>query len=298
MEIRHLRYFIAVAEELNFSRAAERLGVAQPPLSRQIRDLEKELGFQLFSRSTTSVELTDPGRVFRSRAETILASIQEAIVTTQRIAAGSPREFRIGVDWNKPFLPIAAVARTFREKIPTLAIRIVELPGSQHLRSLRDQTIDLGFVSKFVLGSRTGMESALVFSGEFRVVLSASHSLANQPFVRLRDLKLERWIIPAGFPDYRGLLTQIFRPNRFVPRFGRTARYIAGMLAAAENEEGVALIPEAALPPEPPGVRYLKADAAILEVMATWSKQKTNVHVTRYVQLLQQSIAQAATDKK
>jgi len=291
MEIRHLRYFLAVAQELNVSRAAKRLGIAQPALSRQIADLERELGLRLFERSAAGMALTDSGRLFRDKMVKIVDALDAAVADAKRIVTASAAHFRIGTDWNKPFLPVAEAAILLRHRYPTLTVDLVELPGSQHLAALRDESIDLGFVSKFVAGSRAGMETELIFSGEFKVVLAASHGLAGETRLRARDLKAERWLVPAGFPDYKALLARIFRPNRFVPKFGRSARYISGMLAAVENEEGVALLPAAVLPPPTAGVRYLAADVGLLEVQATWCRTNPRGYLREYLGLLREAIA-------
>src|ERR1700678_3952497 len=112
MELRHLRYFLAVAAELNFSRAAERLRVAQPALSRQIHDLEEQLGFKLFERSTTMVRLTEAGRFFQQQTEKLLVQIDIAVTGAQRIANGTKGDFRIGTGWwGVDELPIVEASR-------------------------------------------------------------------------------------------------------------------------------------------------------------------------------------------
>jgi len=290
MEIRHLRYFLAVAQELNVSRAAKRLGIAQPSLSRQIADLERELGLRLFERSAVGMALTDLGRTFRNQTAKIVDALDAAVAETKRTVTESASHFRIGTDWNKPFLPVAEAAIVLRKKYPKLTVDLVELPGSQHLAALRDGSIDLGFISKFVPGSRAGMESVPIFSGEFRVVLPTNHPSAGKTRLRVRDLKGERWLVPAGFPDYKALLARIFRPNRFVPKFGRSARYISGMLAAVENGEGVALLPAAVLPPPRASVRYVPADVGLLEVHATWCRTNPRSYLREYLGLLREAI--------
>src|SRR5580700_11995438 len=111
MELRHLRYYLAVADALNFSRAAERLRVAQPALSRQIHDLEEQLGFKLFERSTAKVHLTEAGRFFQQQAAKLLMQLDIAVTSAQRIARGTTGEFRIGMGWRASELFITDAAR-------------------------------------------------------------------------------------------------------------------------------------------------------------------------------------------
>src|SRR5712664_2644161 len=116
MELRHLRYFIAVAEEAHITRAAARLGIQQPPLSQQIRALERELDVQLFRRKPRGVELTDSGRAFLDEARTILAQIDHAFATTRRTARGEEGRIVVGFTSSAPFVPfVPRVIRAFRE---------------------------------------------------------------------------------------------------------------------------------------------------------------------------------------
>src|SRR5436305_5002865 len=121
LELRHLRYFVAVAEELNFSRAAERLHMAQPPLSAAIRQLEQELGAELLLRTTREVRLTDAGRVFLDGAYRTLAELERTRVETARAAAGEIGELRVAFSWSARFATLPALARAFRRGHPDVA---------------------------------------------------------------------------------------------------------------------------------------------------------------------------------
>jgi LysR family transcriptional regulator, benzoate and cis,cis-muconate-responsive activator of ben and cat genes len=295
MELRHLRYFLAVADGLNFSRAAERLRVAQPALSRQVRDLEDQLGFRLFERSTSKVNLTEAGRYFQQQAEKILMQLAIAVTGAQRIAKGTTGEFRIGTAWNASGLFIADAARELHERHPALAIDFVELPAHQHAQAVRDQNIDVGFVSGNLLTPRKDIDHCLIYTCAIKAVLPMEHPQANRTKVRLHELKQERWIAieEEEIPGFKVLLTQLLRPAQFTPKFGRSARSFQSMLAFVGTGEGVALLPELHLPADPSGLRSVGTDCPPYEMFAIWSKDHADAHVPAYVEILRRKIKAA-----
>ena len=139
MELRHLRYFIAVAEEGHITRAAERLGMQQPPLSQQIRALERELGVQLFRRKPRGVELTDAGRALLDDARAILAHIDHAFATTRRTARGEQGRIAVGFTSSAPFHPfVPRVIRAFREAFPLVSLTLEESGTTELIDDLRE----------------------------------------------------------------------------------------------------------------------------------------------------------------
>src|SRR6266536_557068 len=143
IELRHLRYFTAVAEELNFSRAAERLHMAQPPLSAAIRQLEQELGTELLSRTTRAVRLTDAGRAFLEGANRTLAELERARRDTQRAAAGDVGQLRVGFSWSARFETLPAIGRSFRLSHPDVSLLTEEMWNARMLPALRSAAIDI-----------------------------------------------------------------------------------------------------------------------------------------------------------
>ena len=146
MELRHLRYFVAVAEELNVRRAAERLHVSQPPLSRQIHDLEAEVGAELFVRSRQGMQLTEAGQFFLKEARQILSQSQRALQLTQ--AAGRGENGRLDLAYHAAFFdPVFTRAvRQFRKRFPSVELRIRELLTYQQIQELLEKRLDLGYV--------------------------------------------------------------------------------------------------------------------------------------------------------
>jgi DNA-binding transcriptional LysR family regulator len=145
MELRHLRYFVAVAEELHFTRAAERLHIGQPPLSQQIQALEAELGAQLFERNKRSVRLTQAGTLFLDDARRILALSEQAAVTARRAQRGEAGELRIGFTFSTPFTPyFATVINRYRQQFPHVTLTLHEMATLHQLEAISGRTMDLG----------------------------------------------------------------------------------------------------------------------------------------------------------
>src|SRR5690348_3956573 len=146
MELRHLRYFIAVAEEGLITRAAERLGIQQPPLSLQIKALERELAVQLLRRKPRGVELTEAGVLFLTRARAILQEVERASASARRTARGEEGRVVVGVTSSAPFHPLVPRAiRAFRESAPLVALVLEESGSSELVQGLHDEEIDAAF---------------------------------------------------------------------------------------------------------------------------------------------------------
>src|SRR6516165_9686622 len=163
MELRHLRYFIAVAEERHVTRAAERLGMQQPPLSQQIRALERELDVQLFRRKPRGVELTDAGSALLADARAILSHVDHAFATTKRTARGEQGRISVGFTSSAPFHPfVPRVVRAYREGLPLVSLTLEEGGTMELLEYLRNERIDAAFI-RTVLASQEGLVVDLLF---------------------------------------------------------------------------------------------------------------------------------------
>src|SRR5579872_336237 len=147
MELRHLRYFVAVAEEGHVTRAAERLGMQQPPLSQQIQALERELAVQLFRRKPRGVELTDAGHALLDDARAILAHLDHAFATTRRTARGEEGRIAIGFTSSAPFHAfVPRVIRAFREAFPLVSLTLEESGTTELIQDLREDRLDAAFI--------------------------------------------------------------------------------------------------------------------------------------------------------
>jgi LysR family transcriptional regulator, benzoate and cis,cis-muconate-responsive activator of ben and cat genes len=193
LELRHLRYFVAVAEELNFSRAAERLHMAQPPLSAAIRQLEQELGTQLLLRTTREVRLTDAGRTFLDGARRTLAELERARSDAQRAAAGEVGRLRVGFSWSARFDTLPAIGRALRLRQPDVSLLTEEMWNARMLPALRSGAIDVAVSLCPEIAAEFTYET--IRSEPAIALLGQSHPLAGRGSIDLRDLAEDRFLL-------------------------------------------------------------------------------------------------------
>src|SRR5262245_47230376 len=196
MELRHLRYFVAVAEEGHITRAAERLGMQQPPLSRQISELEREVDAQLFLRKARGVELTDAGCALLDEARTILASVDHAVETTRRTARGEQGRICVGVTPTGPFYPfVPRVIRAFRDAYPGVSLTLEESPSPELVDRLRDEQVDAAFLRTPIVEAE-GLHIDPLLEEPMVVALPNGHALAqSNSALSVRDLAGETFIV-------------------------------------------------------------------------------------------------------
>ena len=179
MELRHLRYFIAVAEEGHITRAAERLGMQQPPLSQRIKAIERELDVQLFRRKARGVELTEAGRAFLDNARAMLAHFDHTFETTRRTARGEQGRICVGVTPTSPFHPfVPRVIRAFREAYPLVFLRLEERLGNELVEQLRNEQIDVAFI-RTPVADPEGLVVHPLLEEPMLVALPSGHALAR-----------------------------------------------------------------------------------------------------------------------
>ncbi|MDO6413236.1 LysR substrate-binding domain-containing protein [Sphingomonas sp. BIUV-7] len=214
MELRHLRYFVRVAEELHFGRAAAKLGISQPPLSQQIRALEEELGIELFDRTSRRVRLTDAGVIFLVEARRTLAQARHAIAVARRIQQGEEGELSIGFASSVPFVPLVSRSfAQFRAEHPAIHLTLRELGRDAQFSQLREGQLDLGFIrglDRPVLP--TALIASLVQEEPLLVALREDHPLAleNRP-LSIGDIADQPFVMfsadgGAGFNEQVDLL--------------------------------------------------------------------------------------------
>jgi len=217
MELRHLRYFVAVADELHFGHAAARLNTSQPSLSQQIRNLEKELRVDLFVRSKHRVELTKSGDRFLREARSILASADRAADLARQAEHGDKVRLVIGISPETSWQFLRPVLREFAEHLPSIDVIFQVLATGAQPQALRDGRIDLGFVSLPV--SEEGIESERIERASLRVALPERHSLSRRRRIALEELASEHYTLwPRDFaPGLRDEIEEIFKEAGFGP---------------------------------------------------------------------------------
>jgi DNA-binding transcriptional LysR family regulator len=263
MELRHLRYFIAVAEERHMTRAAERLGIQQPPLSMQIKALERELDVQLLRRKPRGVDLTDAGAAFLDRARAILDQVERACATTRRTARGEQGRVVVGFTSSAPFHPfVPRVIRAFREMSPLVSLVLEESGSSELVQGLNNEEIDAAFIRSPV-ADVVGLTVRPLLEEKMLVALPTGHALAKgaanrAPPLPLAALANETFILykrPGGPGLYDTIITAC-RGAGFSPRVGQEAPRIISTLNLVAAGLGVSVVPESLRRLQMDGVVY------------------------------------------
>lgn len=193
IELRHLRYFIAVAEELHFGRAALLLNISQPPLSQQIQILEHEIGARLFARTNRSVQLTAAGQQFLQDARLVLQQVDQAADKAARLHRGDEGEIRIGFTSSAPFITAVSDALfTFRQRFPAVHIQMQEINTRQQLAPIGDGRLDLGVMRNTLLPET--LDHQLLLREPMYALVHRAHRLAGRPQIALSDLAQEPFV--------------------------------------------------------------------------------------------------------
>jgi DNA-binding transcriptional LysR family regulator len=245
MELRHLRYFLAVAEEGHLTRAAERLGIQQPPLSQQIRALESELEVQLFRRKPRGMELTEAGRTLFEQARAVFVHIDQALATTRRTARGEEGRIAVGFTNSTPFHPfVPRTIRAFREAYPRVAFVLDEGATSELIDALESGAIDAAFIRSPARDIPMLTVEALL-EEDLVVALPTTHRLATMDDVALKALAGETFILyrrPVGPGLYDTIIGACQRAG-FSPQVGQEAPRIVSTLNLVAAGLGVSIVP-------------------------------------------------------
>ncbi len=248
IELHHLRYFIAVAEEGHITRAAERLGMQQPPLSQLIKRIERELNVQLFRRKPRGVELTDAGRTFLSNARATLAQFNHSLEATRRTARGEQGQICVGVTPTSPFHPfVPQVIRAFREAYPLVSLRLEERLGVELIEQLRNELIDAAIIRAPASDSE-GLAIHPLLDEAMLVALPKGHALAgsgrNGAALNFKQLAGEIFILygPPGTTFY-DMTKEACREAGFSPRTGQEAPRLTSSLNLVAAGLGISLVP-------------------------------------------------------
>jgi DNA-binding transcriptional LysR family regulator len=218
MDLRHLRYFIAVAEELHFTRAARRLHIAQPPLSRQIRELEAELDVTLFNRTMRQVELTDAGQVFLVKARQVLRAAESAVLETQRAERGETGKLAVGFFEQTAYTLLPPILRAFNQRFPEVDVQLRWFPVIGQVEALEQGEVDIAFVRP--VGDLSAVSKRLLLTEAFVVAVPASHRFATRDAVSIEECADERIINYTQHlaPDYHAAIMRACALAGFVPK--------------------------------------------------------------------------------
>jgi LysR family transcriptional regulator, benzoate and cis,cis-muconate-responsive activator of ben and cat genes len=243
MELRHLRYFVAVAEAENVSRAALKLHVSQPGLSRQVRDLESELGFPLLERTAKSVRLTDAGRVFLAEAREVLKRSHEAVDKARAVATNGRGELQVGYAPTPSVRLLPPTLRAFQAQMPTVRVRLHDLSSEEIVAGLAARKLDIAIMVRPTRAMLRGLRFEELTRDAICLAMPPKHSLARRPVVTRGEIAREPLIVFSrhDYPDYHELLDNIFHGTKLKLRLAEEHDSAASLIAAVEAGAGVAI---------------------------------------------------------
>ncbi|MCW3003955.1 MAG: Transcriptional regulator [Conexibacter sp.] len=299
MELRHLRYFVAVAEELSFTRAAERLHMAQPPLSTQIKQLEGLLGVELFDRSRRNIQLTEAGRALLVEARQLLVQLDQAIRVVQRVGSGQVGRLGVGFVPSASNSALPPLLRTFRARYPDVELYLREMQPDELLRGLHEGRLDVAFLylpfDDETLASRPVSVEPLV------VALGDDHPLAVRSQVAMEELAFEPFVLPGryGMPGLHEKVLAACDEAGFTPRAVQKdvwlMQTIIGLVAAGI---GVALVPASEQNIQRTGVAYraLAGSRPTVELGVAWRREHDTPVLVSFLSVVEELTRTAAED--
>jgi LysR family transcriptional regulator, benzoate and cis,cis-muconate-responsive activator of ben and cat genes len=293
MELRHLRYFVAVADELHFGRAAARLHISQPPLSQQIQQLETELGFELFVRTSRRVRLTDAGRAFRDEARAILERVGEATAAARRVAEGEAGALAVGFVASATYALLPRLYRRFRERHPDVALTLSELSTAEQVEALRAGQIQVGLARAPVGDDALAIEP--LAEEPLIVALPTRHPLASSRTVALRALAREPFVLfpRQPRPGWIDVVQGACAAAGFRPAVAQEALELSTAVTLVAAGIGVTLVPASAQALRLAGVAYrpLRAPAPTTRLLALHRADEPRPVVARFLAVAREVIA-------
>jgi len=285
MELRHLRYFCVLAEELHFGRAAQRLNIAQPPLSQQIQALEREMAVKLFDRQTRRVALTDSGKKFFADVQAIMASLSQAVVDARLVQAGQLGTLEIGfvTAAANSFLP--DLLRVYRNTQPRVRINLHELPQDAQLKQLRSGTLDLACV--YAPLQDPTLDSIAVAMDDLYAVIPSAHRLAKKTRIAISDLKDEPIVL---FPRELGAtfydqIIAMFTSHGFSPTIVQDITSFNAQMSLVASGIGLSIYPGSIKTMHKPGIVYrpIVGGKNKVQMIVAWRKDDTNASVASFI---------------
>jgi DNA-binding transcriptional LysR family regulator len=285
MELRHLRYFLAVAEDLHFGRAAARIHIAQPPLSKQIQQLEQEIGVQLFKRSKRSVELTNAGKIFQREALGILKSLENAIKKAKLANWGDTGWLSIGFIASSTYNVLPIILKEFKKRHPQVELVLQEIQSSEQNQALREGRIHVSF-ARFPK-TESGLVFETIYSEQLVAALPQSHPLNKKGSLELSDLAKEPFILQPHPPSPHADNTiQIFANAGFTPQIVQTVEEIHTALGLVAAGIGITLLPSSIQNMQNRGIEYrnLINPTPVLEMKMGYRADETSPALASFIE--------------
>lgn len=292
MEFRHLRYFLVLAEELHFGRAARRLSMSQPPLSLNIQQLEAAVGARLFTRNSKQVTLTAAGLAFVPAARALLEQAAQAASHARDVGQGMAGSLSIGFTGTMLYSGLPAIMEDFQARHPLLRLMLKELSSSEQLIELAHDRLDIGFVHTTRVPPE--LSQILVASQAFVVCLPAAHPLAHSAQLPLKALQGEPFAVVsrAVSPDYHERILAICTEAGFYPQIRYELRHWLSVVSLVSQGMGVALVPAALSQSAMAGAAFVPLDAATTpyDTHCLWKTSRDNTALATFLQAVRSAI--------
>jgi DNA-binding transcriptional LysR family regulator len=290
MELRHLRYFVGVASELSFTRAAQKLHVAQPALSRQIRQLEDELGIKLLERDKRGVQLTEAGKAFLAEARTLLKQSEHAVRVAQKTGQAGGKELNVGYVWGLFHSLVPPVLAHFRQCSPETAVHLFDLAPLVQAQALIEGRLDAGFIGFAHEAGRTGLHKRKVGTCTFVAVVPQDHRAARKPTVSLASLSDDFFlgISDQTYPGASQHVTEACERAGFRPKVLQMVERGYTILGLVAGKCGIALLPESlkALPHSGIVFRPL-TEPPVADLFVCWRTGPTPSPLAKFLTVLE-----------
>ncbi|GGK26607.1 LysR family transcriptional regulator [Salinarimonas ramus] len=287
LETRLIRSFVHVAEELHFGRAAQRLHIAQPALSRQIAQLEERLGVVLLERTQRAVTLTAAGATFLERAYRILADIDKAADEVKRVVAGEVGQLVVGFIHSSTYGIAPQLLRRFREAYPSVRLDLYEMTIQEQVEALAERRIDVGLLRPPIADPL--LDHAVLEEQDFLLAVPGSHPLGARERVSIAELSQESFILfsQRNSPLFYGRIVAMCERGGFVPRLVQNATQIHTVMGLVSANMGIAIVPSVARNLHMPDVRFLAFEEAFdpVAVGVAWRRDARSPVLAAFLEL-------------
>lgn len=290
IELRHLRYFVVLAEELHFGRAAQRLHIAQPPLSQQIKQLEEELGVQLFERSKKRVQLTEAGQLFFEKVGQLFLEFEQTIQQVQQVSRGETGRLVVGFTGSAPYTIMPKIIPVYRQHFPAIQLVLKEVTTSPQLEALLlANQIDVAFILN--PSPHEELEIETVLQDQLVVVLPQNHPLTEQDSIVLKQLASEPFVMYPRFPPryFYQKIIDFCQQAGFTPQIVQEANQFQTIISLVASGLGVALVPSTTqkLRIEGSVYRPIKYPQAQVDLAAVWRKGDSSPVLSSFLNIVQ-----------
>jgi DNA-binding transcriptional LysR family regulator len=290
MELRHLRYVVAVAESLSFREASRKLHVSQPSLSVQVKQLEDEVGIRLFHRSKRHVEITRGGEVFLITAREVLSMLERGSSAARQAQQGEAGTIRIGFVPTASFSILPRLLEEIKKQLPLVEVELKERPEATQIRELQSGALDIGIAHLAELSDR--VESMLLLRERLILALPKHHRAARKKAVNFDDVRGDLLLIPRKdlFPTIHQMIVRTFVAGGVTPNRTQAIEHVQTAIALAAANAGFAFVPESADKFGHGEVIFRPLDAVVpnLETVALWLRGSADPLVRRVLEILKQ----------